>query len=31
MPPEQGQGFSDVVDDGLSFSAHRYLEDSPME
>jgi hypothetical protein len=25
MPPEQGQGLLDVVDDRLGFSAHRYL------
>ena len=25
MPPEQGQGLSDVVDDRLGFGAHRFL------
>jgi len=25
MPPEQGQGLLDVVDDGLGFSAHLFL------
>jgi hypothetical protein len=24
MPPEQGQGFSDVVDDRLGFGAHLF-------
>jgi hypothetical protein len=24
MPPEQGQGLCDVVDDRLGFSAHRF-------
>jgi hypothetical protein len=26
MPPEQGQGFSDIVDDRLGFGAHVFLE-----
>jgi hypothetical protein len=26
MPPEQGQGLSDVVDDRLGFGAHLFLE-----
>jgi hypothetical protein len=25
MPPEQGQGLLDVVDDGFGFSAHFFL------
>jgi hypothetical protein len=25
MPPEQGQGLSDVIDDRLGFGAHRFL------
>jgi hypothetical protein len=26
MPPEQGQGLSDIVDHRLGFGAHRFLK-----
>jgi hypothetical protein len=32
MPPEQGQGFSNIVDHRLGFGAHLYLKhDAWME